>query len=269
MFFGKLIAGLIGLLAGGLPGLLVGLLLGHLFDRALSGLPGFGSPEQLQRIRDSFFETTFLLSGHIAKVDGRISEQEIAHTEQVFAQMGLTADRRRLAIELFHRGAAPDFDVEATVARFVSAGGRHVQVRQALLMFLISLAQADAHLAPVEKQALAHIAALLGVGAAQFEQLLQMLNAQGRFHDAGPGAGAAPPRGEGRALEDAYAAIGVASDVGDRELKRAYRKRMSENHPDRLIARGVPEEMVRLATERTQEIQAAYDLIRRHRGTGA
>ena len=57
-----------------------------------------------------------------------------------------------------------------------------------------------------------------------------------------------------------------ASDVGDKELKRAYRKLMSENHPDKLIAQGVPEDMIKLATERSQEIQAAYEMIKKSRG---
>jgi DnaJ like chaperone protein len=59
----------------------------------------------------------------------------------------------------------------------------------------------------------------------------------------------------------------VGSQVNDKELKRAYRKLMSENHPDKLIAKGVPEDMVKLATERSQEIQAAYEMVRKHRGT--
>ena len=54
----------------------------------------------------------------------------------------------------------------------------------------------------------------------------------------------------------------MSSSVGDKELKRAYRKLMSENHPDKLIAKGVPEDMIKLATERSQDIQAAYEMIK-------
>ncbi len=70
----------------------------------------------------------------------------------------------------------------------------------------------------------------------------------------------------GTSLDDAYAALGVDSSVTDKELKRAYRKLMSENHPDKLIARGVPADMVKLATEKSQEIQAAYEMVRKSRG---
>jgi len=67
-------------------------------------------------------------------------------------------------------------------------------------------------------------------------------------------------------VADAYQALGVAADIGDAELKKVYRKLMSENHPDKLIARGVPDDLVQVATARSQEITAAYELIKNHRG---
>lgn len=260
MVFGKIIGGLIGLTAGSIPGLIVGVFVGHLFDRALRKALLFGSPGNIQRVRDSFFETTFLLSGYLAKVDGRISQSEIDHTEQVIAQMGLDAQQRQRAIELFRRGATVDFAMEPVVAAFVQAGGRHRQMQHMLLLFLISLAQADQGMAPTEHAALVRIAAAMGIGAVQLEQLLRMANAQAGFHQRQGGSTATRS-----SLEDAYKALGVESSATDKEVKRAYRKLMSEHHPDKLIAKGVPEAMIKLATERTQEIQTAYELIRKSR----
>ena len=261
MFYGKLIGGLLGLLVGGIIGLIIGLLVGHAFDRGLLKALRTISPENLQRIRDSFFETTFLLSGYLAKSDGHISQQEVDHTEMVIAQMGLGAEQRKRAIDLFRRGAAPDFQVEAAVAGFLQTCGPQRQLQKTLLLFLISLALADHRIDPAEKAALQRVAGLLGIAEAQLEQLLRMAQAQDHFHGAG-GYTAQP----GTSLDDAYAALGVSSSVSDKELKQAYRRLMSENHPDKLIARGVPDEMVKLATERSQEIQAAYEMVRKHRG---
>ncbi|MDX1734244.1 MAG: co-chaperone DjlA [Halioglobus sp.] len=261
IYFGKIIAGGIGLLTGGIIGLLLGLLVGHFFDRALENAFGFASPENLQRIRESFFETTFLLSGYLGKVDGRVSEQEIAHTEQMFVQMGLDATQRQRAIDLFRRGAAADFEPEPVVADFLSSSGRQRQLQQALLVFLISLALADGTLEPAEHSALVRIAGLMGIGAMQLEALLNMARAGEQFHGTGPRA--ASPDAH---LADAYGVLGVDATVSDRDLKRAYRKLMSENHPDKLIAKGVPEDMIKLATERVQDIQGAYETVRRHRG---
>ncbi len=264
MVFGKIVAGMIGLLTGGWPGLLIGLLVGHLFDRGLARTLGFASPANLQRIRDSFFETTFLLSGHLAKADGRVSEAEIAHTEQVFVQMGLDAAGRRRAIECFRAGSAPGFDLERAVRAFVANCGPQRALQRTLLLFLVSLAHADQSLQPPEHAVLVRVATLLGLAPGELDALLDMARAQGHFHG-GSGGGAAGHSTAG-AVERAYTALGVEPAVSDRDLKRAYRRLMSENHPDKLIARGVPEEMVRLATERSQEIQAAYETVRKHRG---
>ena len=259
-FFGKVIGGLIGLAAANLPGLILGVLTGHMFDKALVKALLFGSPENIERIRNSFFETTFLLSGYLAKVDGRISQSEIDHTEQIITQMALGEQQRKRAIELFHQGAATDFQMEAAVAAFLQTCGPQRKLQQTLLLFLISLAYADQGLEASEHAALVRIANLMGLGAAQLEQLLRMARAQEHFHQQG-----GPAKSSGTSLEEAYAALGVASNASDKEVKRAYRKRMSENHPDKLIAKGVPQEMIKLATSKSQEIQSAYELVKKTR----
>lgn len=259
-FFGKVIGGLIGLAAASLPGLILGVLLGHMFDRALLKALRFGSPENIERIRNSFFETTFLLSGYLAKVDGRISASEIEHTEQIIAQMALDASQRERAIKLFHQGATSDFNMESVVADFLQTCGPQRQLQQTLLLFLISLAHADQGIEASEHAALVRIASVMGLGAAQLEQLLRMAQAQDHFQQQG---GQATP--SSTTLEDAYTALGADSAASDKEVKQAYRKRMSENHPDKLIAKGVPEEMIKLATARSQEIQGAYEMIKKTR----
>lgn len=261
MVFGKIIGGVIGFLVGGPIGLIIGLFIGHAFDRGLTHTLRFGSPENIERIKTSFFETTFLLAGHIAKADGRVSQQEIEHTEQLFTQLGLSAQQRTRAIELFRQGSGGGFQLEDTVNTFLQTCGPQRQLQQTLLLFLISLALADQTIEPAEHDALVRITTLMGMAPAQLEQLLRMAQAQEHFH--GQGGFAAQP---GTSLEDAYAALGVNSSINDKDLKRAYRKLMSENHPDKLIAKGVPEDMVKLATERSQEIQAAYEMIRKQRG---
>lgn len=261
MVYGKVIGGVIGFLVLGVFGLLIGVFVGHLFDNGLVQTLRFASPENIARIKQSFFETTFLLAGYIAKADGRISQEEVDHTETIFRQMGLSGEQRKRAIELFQRGAAPDFRLDTTIAAFVDTCGPQRQLQQTLLLFLISLALADEQIHEAEHLALQNIAGQLGIDARTLEQLLRMAQAQEHFHgSAGPG----PQPGTG--LADAYAALGVDESVDDKTLKRAYRKLMSENHPDKLIARGVPEDMIRLATERSQEIQAAYDMVRKSRG---
>lgn len=260
MFIGKLIGGLFGLIVLGIPGLFFGLIMGHLFDRGLAAAMGFGG-SGLHELRQRFSRTVFLLMGHIAKADGRITEAEVAHTEQLFSQLGLGDEQRHEAIMLFKEGADPGFSVEGAVREFLQAGGAHPTLKQTLLMFLMSLAFADGELHAAERDALLRIGAELGYPADAVDQLLRMATAQEQFHQH-PGASS-----QGPTLDDAYAALGVSSDATDAEVKKAYRKLMSQNHPDKLSARGVPEDVLRLATEKSQEIQAAYELIRKSRGT--
>ncbi len=261
MIYGKIIGGIIGLFALGPLGLLLGVFIGHLFDRGLWQTLKFASPQNIARIKDSFFETTFLLSGFLAKADGRVSEQEVAHTEAVFGQMGLNAQQRKRAIAFFKQGSSADFQLEPAVASFMEVSRGQRQLCQTLLFFLISLALADHQIDEAEHATLKRIATLLGFSPAELEQFLRMAQAQDHFH--GSAGSATQP---GTSLEDAYTALGVAPDVDDKALKRAYRKLMSENHPDKLIAQGVPEDMIKLATERSQEIQAAYEMVKKSRG---
>jgi DnaJ like chaperone protein len=68
-------------------------------------------------------------------------------------------------------------------------------------------------------------------------------------------------------LSDAYAIVGVENTVSDAELKKAYRRLMSQHHPDKLVAKGLPDEMIKDATAKTQQIKAAYEQIRKTRGS--
>lgn len=258
MIFGKLIAGFLGLLVAGLPGLLVGAVVGHLFDRGLGGQLALASPQRLARMQQTFFMTSFQLLGHIAKADGRISEAEIAQAESLMQQLGIKGEQRTTAIAQFRAGAATDFDLDAALTQFKQDCAGPRQTARILLVFVISMALADSVVDEREHQLLQQMATGLGFNTAEFERLLQMVEAQSHFHTAG----AAPVEDQ---LGDAYHALGVDPGCTDKELKRAYRRLMSEHHPDKLIARGVPESMVRLATEKAQEIQAAYDLVTKSR----
>jgi DnaJ like chaperone protein len=87
--------------------------------------------------------------------------------------------------------------------------------------------------------------------------LLRMANAQQQFQQQSPQSATS--------IEDAYAALGVNSSASDKEVMRAWRERISENDPDKLIANGVPEAMTKVMTGRAQEIQTAYEMIKQTR----
>jgi len=132
-----------------------------------------------------------------------------------------------------------------------------------LMLFLVGMAYADGQITSAEMGALTRVANSLGISNNALQRTISMAAAQANF---GAHRQRRKYRSEKNQLTNAYKALGVSSSVDDRELKKVFRRLMSENHPDKLSARGVPKEMIDLATERSQSITAAYDLIKAARG---
>ena len=259
MFVGKLIGFLLGwVITNGPIGALIGLAIGHFFDTGYRRVNLHISPEQLQRVQDCFFTTTFSLLGHLAKADGRISEAEIAQTESLMSQMGLASEHRKAAIALFKQGADPSFEFDTAVSEFRQVCGSHPNLVQMLLVYLVNVALADGRFDPAEETVERRVASGLGIPQFAFERLIDMIKAQNAFHG-----GQAPVREN--SLQLAYAALGLSADASDAEIKRSYRKLMSQYHPDKLTGQGMPQDMIQEATQRSQEIQAAYDTIKKAR----
>ncbi|MDD2929467.1 MAG: co-chaperone DjlA [Sideroxydans sp.] len=205
-----------------------------------------------------FLETVFIAMGRLAKADGRVSEAEIAHTEALMQKLGMTPEHRQQAIALFKKGAAGDGDMYAACKKFMSVCGHTHHLKEMLLVYLIVMAMADGEYHPEEEKLLMEIAGHLGYGPEAFRRLLDMVVNQTHF--------AGGQANSETALEDAYKALGVSKDNTDAEVKRAYRKLMSKYHPDKLMGQGLPEDMIKVATEQAKDIQLAYDLVSKQRG---
>ena len=251
----------IGVIAGfflfGFIGAVLGYIVGVVVDRAIALGAGGINPLTNALRQTVFLETLFILMGKLAKADGHISQDEIDHVEQFIQKLGMTTEHRTQAIAWFKKGADQAFEIEPTYRRFMSICGHTRDLKQVLLVYLIVIAMADGHFHQAEEALLTEIASHLGFDKAAFKQLMDMVLNQSRFgsHQTNPA----------EALDDAYKALGVAKDSTDQEIKRAYRKLMSQYHPDKLIGQGVPEDMIAVATEQAKEIQLAYELIKKSR----
>ena len=236
---------------------LVGLFIGSIIDRARAYGSGAMNPLQNAARQAVFLETVFISMGKLAKADGQVSQDEIAHVEQFMQKLGMTAAHRQQAIALFKQGADTSFDIKPTYDRFMSVCGHTKNLKQMLLVYLIVMALADGKMHTAEEALLADIATRLGYDQAMFKHLMEMVLNQGHF--------AGGQVNTAAALGDAYKALGITKDSTDQEVKRAHRKLMSQYHPDKLIGQGMPEDMVAMATEQAKEIQLAYDLIKKDR----
>ena len=263
VYTGKILGSLLGFLTLGVIGGLVGFFVGHLFDSGLVRAIRMTGPDGLHALQQEFFDTTFVMLGFIAKADGRVSESEIAQAEAMFSQLRLTPSQRASAIKRFKRGAEPDFDPSAELLRFRRTASLRPQTSQTLMLFLVGMAYADGHINTAEMGALIRVANSLGISDNALQRTISMVAAQANFGTHRERQKYHPQKSQ---ISNAYKALGVSSSIDDRELKKVFRRLMSENHPDKLIARGVPKEMIDLATERSQSITAAYDLIKAERG---
>lgn len=258
-WWGKIAGGAFGFMLGGPLGALIGATIGHQFDSGMKTLDaGDWAPGDQERVQTAFFTATFSVMGHVAKADGRVSKDEIRAAEQVMDSMNLSADMRRAAIELFNKGKSDGFPIDDVLRQF----RRECHRRQTLIRLFIEIqlqaAFADGKLHPKERELLRRICIALGIPEQAFEA---MLGAAGAEQHHGGASGTAR-----MSLDDAYAILEVSPQASDREVKKAYRLLMSRHHPDKLVAKGLPEEMMKIATEKTQEIRAAYELVKKSRG---
>lgn len=263
MVFGKLIGGLLGFLSGGLFLAILGVWIGHFFDKSFSGALNFDHAGDRVKRERVFFTVCFRMMGALAKSDGRVSEEEIQLAEQIMSRLGLSDEHRKEAIALFKEGSQPNFNIEPDMAGFVVSCKSLPNLSRLLIEFLVGIALADGALHDNEQAILQRVAHYLGIGQRQFEQLIAMLKAQQNFSSSsGYHFGDENPA---KNLAAAYKALGVNENASAQEIKRKYRKLMSQHHPDKLMSQGLPEDMLKVATEKAQEIQNAYELIKNQR----
>lgn len=250
------IGAFIGLLIGRVPGLIVGAAIGYAISWGLRhSILG-----RLQVAQSQLIESTFSVMGAVCKADRVVSRDEIRAAEIMFDRLHLNVGLREEAKAAFNRGKAPDFDLDAAVDRFAQIGRGRGPLLQLFLQIQVMAVAADGNVHPAEHEMLVRIARRLGLTERDVAQLEALLRAA----SAGPSAAGGPPSRQ--RLDDAYAALGVPPEASDSDVKRAYRKLMSQNHPDKLAARGLPESMREMAEERSREINTAYNLVKAARG---
>ncbi|MFT4835476.1 MAG: DnaJ like chaperone protein [Psychromonas sp.] len=263
--WGKLLGGFFGFMFGNIFGMLLGIWLGHRFDRArannFSAKNGlFGNAASSQERQKIFFNATFSVMGHVAKAKGQVTQTDIQIANAYMDQMRLEGAARERAQTSFSQGKAGEFSLQETLAQFTQMVRGERNLLQMFLGIQVQVAYSDGVLDENEKSILYNIAQQLGFSRFELERLLQMMEGQQHFHQG------QQQQTQTANREDAYKILGVEKIATDKEIKRAYRKLMSQHHPDKLASKGLPEEMMTLAKEKAQNIQGAYETLRSSRG---
>jgi DnaJ like chaperone protein len=261
---GKALGALIGVVAAGPVGAVFGTFIGHLFDVQAESARDEASddgalPASPAQVQEAFFRATFQAMGHLAKADGRVSEDEIRAARAMMSEFRLGEREVQLAIELFTQGKARDFPLDPLLRELRRVCRQRPDLCRMFVQIQLQTALWGASLNPAGREVLARICASLGISAYEVVQLEALLRMQ-----------QASRRPEVRPTVDrvaeAYEVLGVARTASDAEVTKAYRRLMSQNHPDKLVAKGLPESMMKVAEEKTRQIRAAYELLREARG---
>ena len=249
-WFGKGIGGLIGSLVAGPFGTLIGMLVGHQWDENKGG----GSAREISRL---FFETTFEVMGQVAKVDGRVSEDEIRIARLIMRSMRLTDAQVQIAIEHFTSGKRAGYALDSRLSALAAQIGGRAALARAFVQIQLQAAVGAGNMGRDKRAMLGRIASALGVSHAELAELEALVRG---------GAQGSGQHSPAQSLEAAYRVLGVNAQSSDDEVKTAYRRLMNQHHPDKLVARGLPKSMIGVAEQKTHEVRTAYERIKTQRG---
>ena len=274
---GRILGTLFGFMFARIPGAILGYVVGHFFDKGYSqdfnqmgGFSRFFTSQDEFKQQAIFFHTLFSVMGHIAKADGKVSDAEIKMASSLMTQMGLEGDTLREAQAAFREGKSADFPLKQTVLEFKESCHGRRDILQVYLEILIQAAYVDGNLDKAEQVILEQVAQYMGFKDTELLYLLSVFEAELRFRS-GQGRGQSNQNKSSsystqQSMSDAYKILGLSTSDDDKSIKKAYRKLMSENHPDKLVSKGLPKQALELAKNKTQDIQAAYELIKEKRG---
>lgn len=252
-WFGKALGAALGTAVAGPWGAVIGAMLGHQFDQGLRGPAGTASAD----VRQLFFATTFEVMGHVAKVDGRVSEEDVRTARRIMHAMQLRPDQVRQAIDFFTAGKRPEYPLRQRLDDLAARIGMQRELARAFVELQVQAAMGNGEIAQSKRDLLWLIAQIFSVNRVELAQMEAALRNRG--------SGSSVPA-HSLDINAAYETLGVAADASEKEIKTAYRRLMNEHHPDKLVARGLPESMTAVAEQRTREIRAAYDRVKAVRG---
>ena len=281
--WGKILGTMFGFMFGRIPGAILGFIVGHMFDRGYSqdfnqmgGFSRFFTSQDEFKSQAIFFHALFSVMGHIAKADGQVTDAEIRMATAMMDQMDLKGDTRKEAQQAFREGKAADFPLKDILKEFKASCHGRRDIMQVFLEILIQAAYADGRVDKKEQKVLEEVALHLGFKQHELLYLMSMFEAELRFRQAGSGRQQSGQKRQhqrssqayssAQSLDDAYRILGTKKSDDDKVIKKAYRKLMSEHHPDKLVSKGLPNQALEIAKTKAQDIQAAYEMVKQSRG---
>lgn len=254
---------------------LLGLFVGPMLYRAFNNLAPMKNSQPSPTL---FLTVAFEVLGHLSKAKGQVTQDDINIASQFMDQLQLDSEKRKVAQHSFNRGKAADYPLQERLNELYSQYRYRKKVLNIFCEHLITAAISDGSLHAKEEQILYTVAQAFHIPRAKMAIYIQMILAssqfqrgqqyrqQGQYQQQDYRQETYQRQSTQNDLNHAYSILGVDANADNATIKRAYRKQMNEHHPDKLVSKGLPKEMLEAAKERAQQIQAAYDLIKAHKG---
>jgi len=259
LYWGKIIGTLAGLAMRNPWAVAAGLILGHQFDRGFADRFRLFEKQgaDISRVSEGFVKALFETMGHLTKIDGRVSENEIRSARMVMHRLSLNPAQVRRAMGWFDVGKQPGFPLLQKMRELRRVGARSAADRLTFVRLLLEVVLAKDRLKKEERALIWKICTELG--RVELAQLEAMIRAQKGFKRS--------PAGDADAVRvrEAYEALGVSSDATNDEVKTAYRRLMNKNHPDKISGSNPGADVIAEAERRTREVRRAYEMLKARR----
>jgi DnaJ like chaperone protein len=261
LYWGKIIGTLAGVATLKPWFVLLGLGVGHWFDiRFAAGYRRFEQQgASIGRLPEEYIRPLFQTIGHLAKSDGRVTEQEIRAARAVMHRIGLGPAQVRNAINWFDEGKRAAFPLKQTVRHLRRVAARREELRQLFVRLVLEVVLAKGRMNQKERALIWTICNEFDIGRVELAQLETMIRAQKGFRHSPAG------DADAKRIRGAYVTLGIDESATNDEVIKAYRRAMSKNHPDKIAGDNPDSEAIAAAANRTREVRAAYEMLKSRR----
>jgi len=247
-WMGKLVGGTIGFALGGPLGAIFGAAFGHAFDKETE-YEEIGDRRRLSSVEQhqlTFFVAAFSMLAKLAQTDGRVTREEIDSIEKFMERdLRLDPQSRHVAINIFRTALNAPGTFTDFARQFYGQFYNQPQMLELMIDILVRVAVSDGSMIRAEESLIHSAVKTFNFSMLRYDQIKSQY---------------------ARTADKAYAVLGCSPSDSDEQIKRCYRKRVQEYHPDKVAAKGLPDEFTRFAQDKFREIQEAWERIKEARG---
>jgi len=235
--WGSLIGGMVGFSLGGPFGMLLGSLIGGKISRARSGGAGFGSFAQPQQI---FALSLIVLSAKLSKADGQVSKEELIAVRD---KLKIPENEIEQVGKIFNKAKEESTGYEPYAKQIAQIYQGNLNVLDEVINILFYIAEADGNVSQSELIMIEHIAQIFGLSQSQFNSIKESRKSSNKLNP--------------------YIVLNSGPEEDLSSIRKKYILLSKENHPDILISKGVPSEVIEESKKKMRAINSAWDQVQK------